>query len=424
MNSKLFSDALSGETLVKLTDEMLRQENISKNKSKLKTLQTALRIVPAVAAIVLVIGLVNTLPQILNGENENADNKNKIIFNPGLNGDLNAYMHIQGNTAETNDTSVPNATVPENFELFLPTAIEKTFFDNEILSRIADKKAANKLLAYYLLKDPYRPDATVGERQKTLATYPFTEAGAFYVLDPNISNNEKDKLLGYISKYTDLTGNDMYQMSMDYGVPLPIGVDPAYSNVRFGDTENILLLDVEWYDYDTFNKEIVEYWRTGIDEIMKSEDYMNLSDKDKNGFEKYIQKNRDEGLKQSEKNLIDIKDKKLYVTRTINGKTGASFSIGFDKPTDISQIPYINSDGYYMWEVYPYYPGVSYYDENGDLQFKSFDVAKTKSDFKRILREQIKPYCDDLLAKGLISQAEYDIYTKDPLQRYIDEFFN
>ena len=83
----------------------------------------------------------------------------------------------------------------------------------------------------------------------------------------------------------------------------------------------------------------------------------------------------------------------------------------------------LNSDGYYVWEVYPYYPVVSYQDENGEFQGKSFDMVNSKSEFDIELQEQIKPYVDDLLAKGLITQDYHDNLVKDPLQYYIDAYF-
>ncbi|MCL2775054.1 MAG: DUF4340 domain-containing protein [Oscillospiraceae bacterium] len=63
MKKEYFTDNLSVETLAKLTDKMLNFEKNAKNRS-LKT--NLLKIIPAIAAIVLVIGGINLLPAFLN----------------------------------------------------------------------------------------------------------------------------------------------------------------------------------------------------------------------------------------------------------------------------------------------------------------------------------------------------------------------
>jgi hypothetical protein len=40
-----------------------------------------------------------------------------------------------------------------------------------------------------------------------------------------------------------------------------------------------------------------------------------------------------------------------------------------------------------------------------------------------MLEEQIIPYADDLLARGLITQEEYDRATTDPLDYYVNMWF-
>ena len=60
-------------------------------------------------------------------------------------------------------------------------------------------------------------------------------------------------------------------------------VDP-YAHVRFGETDNILLLDIEWHTYDTWLEEIEEY-KNYIDERKKSDYYTNLSDEEKKEYD-------------------------------------------------------------------------------------------------------------------------------------------
>lgn len=77
MSKKLFTDALSEETIVALTDEMLREEkNMKENTPNRSLSHSLLKIVPLAAAVVLVIGLLNVLPLFLNKseiESGNAD---------------------------------------------------------------------------------------------------------------------------------------------------------------------------------------------------------------------------------------------------------------------------------------------------------------------------------------------------------------
>jgi len=80
MNKEYFTDNISTETLAKLIDETLRLEKNNKNRSIKSNL---LKIIPAVAAIVLIIGLINVLPIINNGSlNGNGINPGAELFTP------------------------------------------------------------------------------------------------------------------------------------------------------------------------------------------------------------------------------------------------------------------------------------------------------------------------------------------------------
>ncbi|MCL1857932.1 MAG: class B sortase [Oscillospiraceae bacterium] len=68
MSRKLFTDSLSDETVINLTDEMLKQNNINKTKKRFFRLEL-IKIIPAVAAVALVIGVINILPNLLVYEN-------------------------------------------------------------------------------------------------------------------------------------------------------------------------------------------------------------------------------------------------------------------------------------------------------------------------------------------------------------------
>ena len=103
------------------------------------------------------------------------------------------------------------------------------------------------------------------------------------------------------------------------------------------------------------------------------------------------------------------------------------------KTIDISK--YLDPDGYYIFRVFPVAcRWVYYYDENGVFRNKRFDGGtdsigcpigiNSQSSYEQVLKNKIIPFCDDLLAKGLISQAQYDEYTvPDLLNFYINLFF-
>ncbi|MCL2775776.1 MAG: hypothetical protein FWD71_20880 [Oscillospiraceae bacterium] len=202
--------------------------------------------------------------------------------------------------------------------------------------------------------------------------------------------------------------------------------DP-YANVRFGDDKNTLLLDVEWFTADDMSQ-YIEDAKNQKSEYMKSEQYLNLSEEEKNRYDTGFEN----GIKFWEQYLTGIEKKTEYVAKTVNGKpVTRSLVVNSPngKPFDISQD--CDSDGYYIFNVYPYYPTVWYIDENGAFQTKRFGIennnttVNSKYEYQYVLENEIIPYCDDLLAKGLIAQGNYDVFTpKDPLDFYIKAYFS
>ena len=371
MNKKSFTDSLSDEVLATIIDDTLNFKKTVKTRNISATL---LKIVPAAAMIALVIGLVNILPVLLNF---NADK-------------------IDPNSEITSGEKV--ITLPaDQIELFLPLTIEKTFFEEKILDAITDARDFDTMIIYYVLNDD-----------------------RFYTLDPGISGREINKLLECIRKYTDLTGDDMVHMCRNNGIPVPKNVDPAYAHVRFGATENILLLDVEWHTYDTYLEIIEEFKAVVESEEYKTWDwYINSSDAKK----EWTDNRYNEYMKSSEEVLNLIKDGKFYYSKLINGKDfPGEITIEDTTPIDISG--YNDENGYYIFKVYPYYPSIHYIDEYFEYQHKTFDWTYSKSDYERLCEEEIKPYLDELMEKSLITQENYDYYMKDPLQRCIDLYFN
>ena len=275
------------------------------------------------------------------------------------------------------------------------------------MALITDQRAVNKISIYYCFFN------------------------GVYVLDPNTSVREQNEMIEYLREYTDLTGYDMYQMCVDNGIALPKKVDPAYAHVRFGATENILLLDIEWHTYETYVKERLEPEKKRYDEYRASlDEFMEISDEEKEKIYKRLLEN----IESYEIYADKIKNEVLCASRTINGKSdeirgGLSMS-----PSEKSK--YFDSNGYFVYEVFPQdYWVVGYIDKNYQYNSEIFAYGKDKfgnpiginsqSEYEYLLKNEIIPFCDDLLAKGLINQAQYDMYTPpNLLDYYIDQFFN
>jgi len=367
-----------------MIDRTLLYKKTAKNRNMKANL---FKIVPAIAAVALVIGLVNILPAFLN-------------LNTGGITPANEYP----------DTSI-YVPAADQKDLFLPSAIEKSFFETKISAAVTDKSVLNKILVYYGLKD------------------------SEYILDPDMSKWEKEQILEYLREYTDLTYNDMMQMCIDNNIALPKNVDPAYAHVKFGDDDNTLLLDIEWHTYDTYMEEEVEPLIERYYERMESNAYIEGTDE----YREMVDNHYREISEILEKQANEIKDKILYFSRTINGKS-SEFTDGcfwWSEKGDSVNISFsgIDSNGYGIYKIFPIDGRWVYYvDENGELQQKYFNggivngcptTINSQSDYEKILKNKIIPFCDDLMSRGLITQEKYDEFTiPDLLEYYIDLYFN
>ncbi|MCL1859295.1 MAG: hypothetical protein FWF92_08695 [Oscillospiraceae bacterium] len=163
-----------------------------------------------------------------------------------------------------------------------------------------------------------------------------------------------------------------------------------YAHVRFGETRDILLLDVEWYTYDTFLKYMEEY-------NMMSDDTLNEM-------------------------LNKIEEKSLYVSKSVNGKSILPL---IDAAIYVNDTPKNeNPEGYYEIKIYPWPVKITYIDKYYDAQTKDFGYANSKQEYDSILENEIIPYCDELLEEGLLTQELYDYYTMfDPLDYCVDLYF-
>ena len=205
---------------------------------------------------------------------------------------------------------------------------------------------------------------------------------------------------------------------MDYEINT-VRVNPAdetklaktkYPNVRFGDTSDILLLEVEWHTPETYSEYIQEIKNM----IAELPDDVKKQYKDQHNSQ----------IKWMEENLKLLKRNRYFEPRLINGKKSGAYFTHYDvKEKDIAK--FFDKNGYYMFKIYPYYTYVAYYDENGDYQYKSFGSANSNQEYEYVLRQEIQPFCDELLKNGLLTQEDYDYYTKKyPLDIWVERLFN
>jgi len=398
MNKEYFADNLSIEDMAEMTDKMLRFEKIQKTKKRKSDI---LKLIPAAAAIALIIGVVNLLPVLFN--DTGIDNR-------------------QGAGMITNNPA-------KEIELFVPWIIEKTFFEENILAVMPAGRDREIMEAYY----------TLGKTG--------------YALDSNISNREAGILLGYLLEYTDLTGNDMMQMILANDLPLENPNPPAdpqpditvyeslpmiddmpvirnitdldhaanpyanvnFDNVIFGETEDILLLEVEWHTAETYLEEYIQRWEE-----------MGLPDRE-------IGERIDSWLSER---LDAIRNGIWYSSRYINGKrqeinVGATIGAAHGIE-DISE--FFDENGYFVFSAYPTHIYINYdnyerqkifcCEPTDDGGIEMCGGVNSKNDFDRLLEEKIRPYCDDLWIKGIITQEEYFKFTTDPLTYFAAEWFN
>ena len=377
-----FTDNISDEKLAELIDETLRFEKAQKSKQSIISIW---RILPAVAMVAVVIGAINILSTL-----------------PMFQGDTDGSQ--VPNTSINMSVSEPTNIGLNTIELFVPYMVEKSFFENRVLAVITDTKVYSKITAYYTLRDGY------------------------YVLDSDVKDRERDVLLSYYKEYTNLTGYDIIRMYINNDIQYdpqepgniiePVDPNDPYAHVRFNKTRDSLLLDVEWHTYETFLEFIEEY--------KKSDYYTQLDEDLKNSYDISL-----------ENYLNQLKDKKILMTKSINGKPATPVwgadgaDRGFFKFYDLDLSECLDSDGYYIWQVFPYYPYVCYIDEYGNEIRKRFSegscplAVKSKAHYNQVLKEKIIPFCDSLLEQGLISQEDYDWYTTfNPLDYYVNRFFN
>ena len=153
---KNFAEAISDETIIKLTDEMLSYENINKNKFKLKFISESIKIISAAAAIVLVIGLINvffTAPDISSNGGEpdiyNGSPDDNIIQNAG------SQANADENNAASYQSIIKSNRIVGDSYTFLVIGRDNAGFNTDTLMLITYKVKDSKISILNIPRDLY-----------------------------------------------------------------------------------------------------------------------------------------------------------------------------------------------------------------------------------------------------------------------------
>ena len=461
MNKEYFTENISDETLAQLIDETVRFEKNNKDNKRIPVL---FKIIPVAAMIALVIGAVNILPAVL-----------KI----NLSGDGDGTPGALATRTDIPSPTEINYLNEKEIELFLPQIIEKSFFENRVLAAVSDEFDKKTVNTYYRLTELSLPYSAELIADGVWSTYTFEDdnTNQFYKLDSQMTDRETNELFAILSE-AGFTGNDMMRMYMNAGASLE-EIDDPYAHVRFGKTRDILLLDIEWHTYETWMEMIVlelievskiieqtggtdAYIQEYLDRIRISnpvyaarldlEQVYAITEEIKGFTSDFVESLEPEELMAYIEYLktIDpeffepadaIKAKTRYVPRTINGKDVYESEILYNSgksliidngtgPIDLFNAGYIDSDGYFIYNVYPQWIHIcdlENFDSENHQCVDSIDrQVKTKEEYMRIYENELVPHYDDLLAIGVIDQEQYDWYTRlktDPLDYYVNLFF-
>jgi hypothetical protein len=368
-----------------------------------------------VAAIVLVIGLFNIIPAFLN---------NDIIDDASL------------GISATTENPEEHSEISGELELFLPFVIEKTFFEDRILAAITDSEDLYLIEVYFNLRESDRinfPEYAINGMLRTY-TLAHNSTSEFYMPDANASESEKNILLDIFREHTDLTGNDIMQMYRDSGVIITETPDP-YAHVRFGATRDILLLDIKWHsvvlEWEEVSEAQINKNKKGFEEYMRSDQYMALSDGQKERFAINLEEIMKRDYEKENNFLNIITDIEYVYAKYINGIHFTQNIERIDLSMDAAHAQNLTDpDGYFLFRIYPSALFLVYIDENGENQYKHFagdvfdGLIYSKQVFDRVVSEQVRPYIDDIIARGgWIAQEEYIKATTDPLEWYANMWF-
>ena len=441
MSKEYFTEHINEETLVRITDKMLRFE---KRQNDTGIRRSLLKLIPAVAAIALVIGLMN--------------------FTGIIDiGDLSG-VHSATTTHETDE----GTEMAEKILTEIPRIVEKSVFEDLLKSIPEDAsgaRAATRMAAYYRLKE--------------------FDNGSFYVFDPNANERETAEIFGYWNDYigwgdSDYTamltdhkmldtaqemvreirrakaqenGNARYNEALQNNLKIhrePYEAykpdEPEYAHVKFGANRDTLLLDIEWHTVESYAESLASGFNGVLEEFEDirnryletnefipqfMEWYKNNYMKIANGIEITV---NDEYLKSVLENLNAIQGKRAWFSKNINGIEVSTFSqwgrnyISSNTPNKkISAESVFKQNNYdcygnFIYHVYPMILSVSWGDENNEWHHE-FWYAINKEEFDYITEDEVIPLLDNLLARGLIAQTYYDDVISDPLAKAIEAYF-
>ena len=209
-----------------------------------------------------------------------------------------------------------------------------------------------------------------------------------------------------ITKNTIEIGTDVVQ----YTETIASAISHKYEQIHFGETQDVLLLDVEWHTPESYEEQQLKY-------------YGNFGDSEEEAARETRTMEQINFFKDV------IKNKETYIMKTANGiDSHELFLLDFDifaqNPNnnrtagDLDFDTQIDPDGCFAYNIYPFTAKVWYQDEEDHWHTKEFN-AHNEKEFALVL-DELTAYCDDLLANGLLSQEEYDMYAiSSPLDYFV-----
>ena len=156
----------------------------------------------------------------------------------------------------------------------VPRLIEKSRFEERILSKLDNDAVKLEFSIYYTLYDPAEAGLTDRQLREMRNSFPITEKMAVYVIDPKITNKELDRFEGYVKEYapqytfemldedhelTEYEGTEksppLFRMALEYSIDEDGNLDvrlPA-NGIRFDETV-----------YSLTNIQILPYFGAGL----------------------------------------------------------------------------------------------------------------------------------------------------------------
>ena len=156
----------------------------------------------------------------------------------------------------------------------VPRLIEKSRFEERILSKLDNDGVKLEFSIYYTLYDPSEEGLTDRQLREMRNSFPITEKMAVYVIDPKITNKELDRFEGYVKEYapqytfemldedhelTEYEGTEksppLFRMALEYSIDEDGNLDvrlPA-NGIRFDETV-----------YSLTNIQILPYFGAGL----------------------------------------------------------------------------------------------------------------------------------------------------------------